>query len=72
MFALRDMNITKIESRPLRDNPILSHQGGRRFNYVFYMDFAGHESDLKCQQAIRHLQELSPFLKLLGSYPVEE
>ena len=73
VFALRDINITKIESRPMRTNPIVSTtEGDRQFNYLFYLDHAGHVSELKCKQAIRHLQELTPFFKVLGSYPVVE
>ncbi len=70
VFALRDMNITKIESRPLRANPILStDEGTKQFNYIFYLDYLGHTSELKCKQAMRHLQEITPFFKVLGSYP---
>lgn len=70
VFALRDMNITKIESRPLRANPILeTGEGASQFNYVFYLDYLGHTSELKCKQAMRHLQEITPFFKVLGSYP---
>lgn len=55
VFALRDMNITKIESRPLRANPILeTGEGASQFNYVFYLDYLGHTSELKCKQAMRH------------------
>jgi len=70
VFALREISITKIESRPLRANPLLStDEGTKQFNYVFYLDFLGHSSELKSKQAIRHLQEITPFFKILGSYP---
>ncbi|QDZ20790.1 arogenate dehydratase/prephenate dehydratase [Chloropicon primus] len=70
VFALREMNITKIESRPLRANPLLETGDATQFNYIFYLDFIGHVSETKCKQAMRHLQELTPFFKVLGSYPV--
>lgn len=62
VFALRDINMTKIESRPMRANPIIvSSEGGngaagRAFNYLFYVDFVGSLSDPQAQNALRHLQ----------------
>lgn len=55
-FALRDINLTKIESRPFKDDPI--KLGGRRFQYRFYIDFAGQLGSTKVQNAIVHLQVL--------------
>jgi arogenate/prephenate dehydratase len=74
VFALRDVDLTKIESRPLRAAPLLPEAGGgggapRGFNYLFYVDFAGSLADPACQNALRHLQEIAPFLRVLGSYP---
>jgi arogenate/prephenate dehydratase len=83
VFALRDVDLTKIESRPLRTAPLLlSGDGGagagssdaegggvRSFNYLFYIDFVGSLADPDCQNALRHLQEIAPFLRVLGSYP---
>ena len=60
VFALRDIDLLKIESRPLRGKP---------WAYIFYLDFAGHMDEEKCKNAIRHLQEITSFLKVLGSYP---
>ena len=63
VFALRDIDMTKIESRPMRTNPILlskaSLDGGapqQRFNYLFYVDFVGSLADQQSQNALRHLQ----------------
>lgn len=78
VFALRDINMTKIESRPMRANPIIISEGGggngsgsRAFNYLFYVDFAGSLADPQSQNALRHLQEIAPFLRVLGSYPAD-
>ena len=59
-FALRDLNMTKIESRPLHGKP---------WEYLFYLDFIGREEDAKVQNALRHLAELADFYRVLGSYP---
>ncbi len=59
-FALRDLNLTKIESRPLRGKP---------WEYLFYLDLIGDAGDEKLHKAIGHLQELADFLRVLGSYP---
>ena len=59
VFALRDIDLYKIESRPLHGKP---------WEYFFYIDFAGTLSDIKCRQAISDLQELTSYLKVLGSY----
>jgi prephenate dehydratase len=59
-FALRDLNLTKIESRPLRGKP---------WEYLFYVDFIGRQEDERVQNALRHLAETADFLRVLGSYP---
>lgn len=60
VFALRDINLTKIESRPLR---------GRPWEYFFYLDFLGNPEEPRCRNALRHLGELTEFLHILGNYP---
>jgi len=60
VFALRDIDLVKIESRPLR---------GRPWSYLFYLDFAGHIGEAASQKAIGHLEEITDFIKILGSYP---
>ena len=48
---------------------LLSPQGG--FTVLFYGDFEGSLSDKNVQNALRHLQEISTFLRVLGSYPFD-
>ena len=59
-LALRDLNMTKIESRPLHGKP---------WEYLFYLDFLDREDEPRVQNALRHLAELADFLRVLGSYP---
>jgi len=59
-FALRDLNLTKIESRPLRGKP---------WEYLFYLDFLGRVDSPQAKNALRHLRELADILKVLGCYP---
>jgi arogenate/prephenate dehydratase len=60
VFALRDIDLTKIESRPI---------AGKPWEYMFYVDFAGHQQATNCARALDHLGELVTFLKVLGSFP---
>jgi len=59
VFALREINLLKIESRPLL---------GRPWEYLFYVDFAGHLNESRIVKALDHLGELTSFLRLLGCY----
>lgn len=72
-FALRGIDMTKIESRPMRSNPIVvsKESDSKRLNYLFYVDVLGSLADPNCQKALGHLQEFAPFLRVLGSYPVD-
>jgi len=58
VFALRDISLSKIESRPMR---------GRPWEYVFYVDFL-HGDDEPARNALRHLGEVAEFVKVLGIY----
>lgn len=58
-FAVRRINLTKIESRPTRQNP---------WEYNFYLDFEGHREETACKEALEGLRRRSIFVKVLGSY----
>ena len=59
-FSLRDIDLMKIESRPLRGKP---------WEYLFYVDLIGRVDDPRVQKALGHLGEVAEFLRVLGSYP---
>ncbi len=59
VFALRDINLLKIESRPLDGQP---------WEYAFYLDFNGRLDQEPCARAVEHLREIATFVKILGSY----
>ena len=59
-FALRGIDLNKIESRPLRGVP---------WEYIFYLDFGGSLADDNCQRAMDQLKEMSNFVRVFGSYP---
>jgi len=58
-FALRDLSLTKIESRPLVGHP---------WEYMFYVDFLGSATDVAVRNALANLGEVTRFHRVLGSY----
>jgi len=59
-FALRNIDLSKIESRPLRGVP---------WEYIFYLDFAGSLGEERCRRAVEQLREMATFVRVFGSYP---
>ncbi len=59
VFALREIDLSKIESRPLR---------GRPWEYVFFVDYR-RGNDEAARKALAHLGEIAEFVKVLGVYP---
>lgn len=59
-FALRDLDLAKIESRPLRGKP---------WEYIFYLDLMESADAPTARNALNHLRELADFVRVLGSYP---
>ncbi len=60
VFALRSIDLTKIESRPIHGKP---------WEYLFYIDLQSDIRSPECANALRHLQEMTLYFKVLGSYP---
>jgi len=59
-FASRKINLTRIESRPVKGKP---------WEYIFHVDFEGdYERDERCKEALRELEGKALFLKVLGCY----
>ena len=59
-FASNGVSMTKLESRPSRTG---------LWEYVFYVDIEGHQSDAKVAAALAQLKQIAAFVKVLGSYP---
>jgi prephenate dehydratase len=59
VFALRDLDLSKIESRPVRGKP---------WEYRFYVDVLRGD-DEAMRLALKHLEEIAGFVKVLGVYP---
>lgn len=59
-FALREIDLTKIESRP---------QPGRPWEYLFYIDFLGNLEEGRVRRAMEHLREFADSCEILGCYP---
>lgn len=58
-LSFRGINLTRLESRPIRGKP---------WEYCFYIDFSGHVKEERCEKALADLQKQTEELKVLGSY----
>jgi prephenate dehydratase len=59
VFALRDINLSKLESRPIR---------GRPWEYLFYVEVDAKHDDVACARALTHLAEFAKWTRVLGTY----
>lgn len=62
-FARREINLSRIESRPSRRQP---------WEYVFFVDFSGHPEEPNAAAALAAMQEACTTVKVLGAWPVEQ
>ncbi|KAG3004367.1 hypothetical protein PC121_g18828 [Phytophthora cactorum] len=84
-FSLRDIDMSKIESRPWghtaeqqyqdtvqsEDFSLSAESVRRKYSYLFYVDLIGHQTDENVINALRHLREFCKFVRVLGSYPTK-
>lgn len=62
-FAIRKINLTKIESRPTKETP---------WEYNFYVDFEGHLQNKAVHEALLSIETKTAYIKILGSYKKAE
>jgi prephenate dehydratase len=62
-FSSREINLTRIESRPTKETP---------WEYNFYVDFEGHCEDDTIKKALQSIKNKTAFFKILGSYKKAE
>jgi prephenate dehydratase len=62
-FAIRKINLTKIESRPTKETP---------WEYNFYVDFEGHLQSKAVHEALMSIKPKTSYIKVLGSYEKAE
>ena len=60
IFAKNNINLTKIESRPSKED---------LGKYIFFIDFLGHKDDEIIKKILKEIKDKTPFTKILGSYP---
>jgi chorismate mutase/prephenate dehydratase len=62
-IAANGVSMSRIESRPAKAR-------SARWEYVFFIDVEGHQTDARVRAAIGELQQRAPFFRILGSYPI--
>lgn len=60
VLAERRVNMTRIESRPVKT---------KNWEYLFFVDLEGHEDEMNIRQALKEMEQHCVFMKRLGSYP---
>ncbi len=61
VFASHNLNLTKLQSRPIPENP---------FVYTFYVDFLGGHHSIEVRDCLAELKDHTTSLKVIGSYPL--
>jgi chorismate mutase/prephenate dehydratase len=59
-FASRNINLTRIESRPTKTTA---------WQYNFHLDFEGHRTEKRCTETLQAIEKYATFIKIIGSYP---
>ncbi|RLN92905.1 hypothetical protein BBJ28_00009751 [Nothophytophthora sp. Chile5] len=76
VFSQRDLDLTKIESRPWDGQAPQQHGetsvDTRKYKYLFYVDVQGHFTDENVVGALRRLSEMCAFVRILGSYSTSQ
>ena len=70
IFNENKINLTKIESRPKNDESVIVP--GKKWEYNFYVDFIGHESNENITKVLSEIKNSTSFLKIIGSYPRQD
>ncbi len=63
LIAAQGVNLTRLESRPSRK---------KAWDYIFFMDIEGHQADRNIRELLGKLQTTTPYVRILGSYPLPE
>lgn len=68
-FAERGLNLGRVQSRPVSQPSLLR---GKGWDYAFYVEVDGHETDRAMVAALDRVSRSTKYLRVLGSYPVDE
>lgn len=67
VFAHRSLNLSKLESRPAQER--IGAPAAGPWEYLFYVDVEAHATAPAMAEALAELQDVTTFLRILGSYP---